>query len=190
MLKQLCLVEKFPTLLFREDLRRELVAGRPVIDERQKAFHFAHATVKVFYAGNDERVQLVFVKKLMRQNIDEIAVVVCFQQLFCICPELRCPDSDEVLTFFVRDQLSLKVGVFYILHLPEVSQDLRVLFSFHKRSSPYGLSAALRFSLFHRQHKYGSQNRHNYECCNPYSAIRHDALHESESDFMTGPRHD
>ena len=58
--------KEFLLMLFK-DLRRHLVAGRPVIHIRQESIDIPDAGFKILHLGKNEGMELVLLKILMRK---------------------------------------------------------------------------------------------------------------------------
>ena len=129
------ILEQLRAVLFK-DLRRELVAGRPVVDLRQKPLCLKNAAVEILHLRDQERVQLVLIKVLMRQVFQEALGVRIPGQFLRKLPELGRPDSDHLLRVHRRDQFDLKLPVVRILHRKKL---LSYLFSVHNHPRSFPL---------------------------------------------------
>ena len=116
-----------------EDLRGHLVAGCPVVHIRQKTADSIEARGIVLHIRKNERMQLIFLKPVMRQFLNQHLCAAIRLQFFRQFPEVRCPHADHRLRLHGWDQFHLKISVCLILHTQQSFPD------FLKRHAPVPL---------------------------------------------------
>ena len=84
-----------------------MIAGRPVVDEGQEAVHSVKTAGKIAFLGEDESMELVFIKEAVGKLFEKAVRAPLPDQLFCVTPEDRCPDADQDVGGDGRDQLFL-----------------------------------------------------------------------------------
>ena len=110
--------------VFPEHFRPHLVAGRPVVNIRQKPVHFRGAPLIILHFRNDKRMQLILLKVRMRKIIEKHRYVLPLSQFLRIFAKCRRPHSDHGHAVLRRDETCLKIPVLFILQCVQSLSDL------------------------------------------------------------------
>ena len=105
-----------------------LVAGRPVVDIRQKCLDLRNAVFKVLIQRNNKCVQLVLLKILVRQRRKKCAYICTFCKLFGKRTQLRCAHAYKPVAVHRRRRCYLHLTVFFVCIC---RQFLDYLFCYH-----------------------------------------------------------
>ena len=114
-----------------EHLRRQLVAGSPVVDERQKDPDPFDAAVEVLFFSYDEGVELILIEVFVGKGPEELPDVRLPGKPLGQPPQLRRPHADDRRRIDGRDQLHLKIPVLFVPQPEQLFPD-----SIHAHHSP------------------------------------------------------
>ena len=103
--------------MFPEHLRGHLITGGPVIDKRQESFYCFQTCFIILHPRNDKCMDLVLIKRFMRQLIQKRIQVIPLAHLLCQFAKLRCTHTNEIIWRNRRYQFTLEITILYILQL-------------------------------------------------------------------------
>ena len=96
-------------------MRRQLVAGCPVVHIWQEGVYSTDCRRVILSSGQNERVKLVFIKKIVWKLAKKFIYALTAAKLPGIRAQSGCSHADDTLLWNRRKELALKLLIFYIL---------------------------------------------------------------------------
>ena len=101
--------------IFPECLRRELIAGGPVVHPGEKGVRQRQSRIKILFQRDQKGVELVLLKIDMRQGAEKCLCLFRAAQFLCERPQRRRAHADESLFLHGGYQRTLKRGIVRVL---------------------------------------------------------------------------